>query len=186
MKAKQYLLGIDLGTSSTKAALYTTDGELVAQTAVPVPLYYPKPGVVEQENDDFYETAAQTIRQTIQQSGIDPRQIAALAFDSQMAGVGSIDENYQPATRFDSWLDMRCQPYIEQIDAHYGDLVTRLTGCPPPATTALKFCGGKRKSQRHTIVWPNSLCPLPTLLGAWRACLLMRHLSTTPIYIFLA
>ena len=51
------------------------------------------------------------------QSGIDPRQVAAIAFDSQMAGVGSIDEDFQPATRFDSWLDMRCQPYIEQLDA---------------------------------------------------------------------
>lgn len=129
--SSQYLLGIDLGTSSTKAALYTVGGKLVAQSTVEVPLYTPKPGVVEQENEDFYRTAAQSISQCIKQSGIDPRQIAALAFDSQMAGVGSIDENYQPATRFDSWLDMRCQPYIEQIDTYYGKRVTQLTGCPP-------------------------------------------------------
>lgn len=129
--SSQYLLGVDLGTSSTKAALYTVGGELVAQSTVEVPLYTPRPGVVEQENEDFYRTAAQSISQCINQSGIEPRQIVALAFDSQMAGVGSIDEAYQPATRFDSWLDMRCQPYIEQIDAYYGERVTQLTGCPP-------------------------------------------------------
>ncbi len=128
---KTYLLGVDLGTSSTKSALYSTDGKLIAEAVAEVPLYYPKPGVVEQENEDFYRTAAQTIRECVQQSGIDARQIAALAFDSQMAGVGAIDDTYQAATRFDSWLDMRCQPYIEQIDTHYGDMVTRLTGCPP-------------------------------------------------------
>ena len=88
--AKKYLLGIDLGTSSTKAALYQTDGSLVAEAATEVPLYYPKPGVVEQENDDFYRTAAQTIRQCVRESGIDPKDVAALAFDSQMAGIGSI------------------------------------------------------------------------------------------------
>ncbi len=126
-----YLLGIDLGTSSTKAALYTADGVLIAESVAEVPLYYPRPGVVEQESEDFYSTAAQTVRQCVHESGIDPRQIAALAFDSQMAGVGSIDADYRPATRFDSWLDMRCQPYIEQIDKQFGDLVTRLTGCPP-------------------------------------------------------
>ncbi len=49
-------------------------------------------------------------------SGINPREIAALAFDSQMAGVGMIDEDYQPVARFDSWLDMRCQPFIELMD----------------------------------------------------------------------
>ncbi|MFC1921827.1 FGGY-family carbohydrate kinase [Chloroflexota bacterium] len=126
-----YLLGVDLGTSSTKSALYTIDGKLVAESTVEVPIYYPMPGVVEQENDDFYQTAAKTVRTCIQESGIDPRQVAAIAFDSQMAGIGTVDEDFNPATRFDSWLDMRCQPYIEYMEEHHGDLITRLTGCPP-------------------------------------------------------
>ena len=126
-----YLLGVDLGTSSTKSALYTIDGKLVAESTVEVPIYYPTPGVVEQENDDFYQTAAKTVRTCIQDSGIDPRQVAAIAFDSQMAGIGTVDEDFNPATRFDSWLDMRCQPYIEYMEEHHGDLITRLTGCPP-------------------------------------------------------
>ena len=126
-----YLLGVDLGTSSTKSALYTVDGKLVAESTVEVPIYYPAPGVVEQENDDFYQTAARTVHTCIQESGIDPKQIAAIAFDSQMAGIGTVDENFNPASRFDSWLDMRCQPQIEYMDENYGDLITRLTGCPP-------------------------------------------------------
>ena len=128
---KNYLVGVDLGTSATKAALYCTDGQLVAEASLEVPLYYPKPGVVEQENDDFYTSAAQTVRRCLEQSGIEPRQVAGIAFDSQMAGIGSIDEDYQPATRFDSWLDMRCQPYIEYMEREAGELVTRLTGCAP-------------------------------------------------------
>ena len=128
---KTYLLGVDLGTSSTKSALYTVDGTLIAESTAEVPLYYPQPGVVEQENDDFYVTAAQTVKTCVQESGIDPRRIAALAFDSQMAGIGTVDENYNPATRFDSWLDMRCEPYIRMMDAQMGDRITALTGCPP-------------------------------------------------------
>jgi xylulokinase len=127
----KYLIGVDLGTSSTKAALYRTDGTLAAEAAVEVPLYYPKPGVVEQENDDFYRTAAETVGRCLRESAIDPRQVAAIAFDSQMAGVGSIDEYYEPATRFDSWLDMRCQPYITWLNEHHAELITRLTGCAP-------------------------------------------------------
>jgi len=126
-----YLIGVDLGTSSTKAALYTTEGRLVAEVTLEVPLYYPRPGVVEQENDDFYTTAAQTVKACLQQSGIDPHQVAAIAFDSQMAGIGAVDEDYRPAIRFDSWLDMRCQPYIDYLNAHHAEQITRLTGCPP-------------------------------------------------------
>ncbi len=130
MKAK-YLIGVDLGTSATKAALYRSDGTLVAEASVEVPLYYPKPGVVEQENDDFYNSAAQTVQRCLGASGVDLGEIAAIAFDSQMAGIGSVDEDFRPATRYDSWLDMRCQPYIEQLERDHGDLITRLTGCPP-------------------------------------------------------
>ncbi len=136
---KQYLIGVDLGTSSTKAALYTLDGTRIAMASVEVPLYHPRPGVVEQENDDFYWTAASTVRQCIEESGIDPQQVAAIALDSQMAGVGSIDEDFNPATRFDSWLDMRCRPFIERIDRDHGDLVTQLTGCPPTCDHAPKI-----------------------------------------------
>lgn len=131
MTSKRYLVGVDLGTSATKAALYRVDGTLVAEASADVPLYYPTPGVVEQENVDFYRTAAQTVSACIRESGVDPREIAGIAFDSQMAGVGSIDADYQPAARFDSWLDMRCQTYIEQIDRDHGDVITQLTGCAP-------------------------------------------------------
>ena len=128
---KKYLVGVDLGTSATKAGLYDSNGRLIAEASVEVPIYYPAPGVVEQENEDFYTTAARAVSMVIQTSGVDGRAIAAIAFDSQMAGVGSVDEDFKPATRFDSWLDMRCQPYIEQISKNFGDRVTQLTGCAP-------------------------------------------------------
>ena len=128
---KRYLIGVDLGTSGTKAALYQIDGKLISDASVEVPLFYPKPGVVEQENEDFYASAAQTVKKCIESSGVEPRAIAAIAFDSQMAGVGLIDEDFNPVTRFDSWLDMRCQPFIEWMDKAAGDRITQLTGCPP-------------------------------------------------------
>jgi len=128
---KKYLIGVDLGTSGTKAALYQVDGKKVGEASAEVPLYYPKPGTVEQDQKDFYETAALTVRSCLQASGIDPREVAAIAFDSQMAGVGLVDEAFEPVARFDSWLDMRCEPYIQLMDREYGERITQLTGCPP-------------------------------------------------------
>jgi xylulokinase len=143
---KSYLIGVDLGTSATKAALYRADGALVAEASASVPLYYPQPGVVEQENDDFYTSAAQTVRACLATSGVAPSEVAALAFDSQMAGVGSINEAFQPATRFDSWLDVRCQPYIKQLDHLAGDKITRITGCPPTVDHGPKMVWWKEEA----------------------------------------
>ena len=129
--AKKYLVGVDLGTSATKAALYSTDGSLVAECTVDVPIHYPEPAVVEQENEDFYTSAAHTVKTCIVESGVDPKDVAAISFDSQMAGVGAIDEDHQSVSKFDSWLDMRCEPQIKYLEENYGELITRLTGCPP-------------------------------------------------------
>src|SRR6204780_2232502 len=128
---KMFLLGVDLGTTATKAALYDLSARLVSEGRAEGPLYYPHPGSVEQDMDDFYRSAAVAIRQCMDSCRVDPSQVAGVAFDSQMAGIGAIDENFKPATRFDSWLDARCQPYIEHIDKHFANRVTALTGCPP-------------------------------------------------------
>jgi xylulokinase len=144
--AKKYLIGVDLGTSGTKAAVYQIDGKKIADASVEVPIYYPKPGIVEQENEDFYSSAAATIRQCIQQSGVEPKEISAIAFDSQMAGVGLIDQDFNPVARFDSWLDMRCKPYIKHMDEECGDLVTQLTGCPPTCDHGPKMLWWKNEN----------------------------------------
>ena len=146
--AQKYLIGVDLGTSATKAALYRADGTLVAEASAEVPLYYPQPGTVQQDHADFYRTAAQTVQKCITDSGIDPREVASIAFDSQMAGVGAIDEHFKPVTFFDSWLDMRCEPYIEQLDRHHGDLITNLTGCPPTCDHGPKIMWSKEEHPR--------------------------------------
>lgn len=142
---KKYLIGVDLGTSSTKAALYQTDGKLISDVMIEVPIYHPKPGSVEQNNEDFYVTAARTVKQCIATSGVDNKEIAAIAFDSQMAGVGLIDEDFKPVARYDSWLDMRCQTYIELMETEAGDLVTSLTGCPPTCNHGPKMLWWKNE-----------------------------------------
>jgi xylulokinase len=100
---------------------------------------------VEQENEDFYQTAARTVERCIRESGVDPRQVAGIAFDSQMAGIGSVDEDFRPAARFDSWLDMRCSPYIDWIAQKAGDRVTQLTGCPPTCDHGPKMLWWKQE-----------------------------------------
>jgi xylulokinase len=125
------LLGIDLGTTATKAALYRLDGSLVGEGRANVMMTHPAPGCVEQSMTDFYGSAAEATRNCLSNSGADPQAVVALAFDSQMAGVGALDDRFQPAGHFDSWLDMRCRPFIEELTTRHQVRITELTGCPP-------------------------------------------------------
>jgi xylulokinase len=125
------LLGVDLGTTASKAALYRLDGTCLAEGRAELPLHYPAPGAVEQDSHDFYLSAAAAVRQCLNAARIDAAQIAGIAFDSQMAGVGTVEDGFEPATRFDSWLDMRCGPYVAAIDRDHGERIAALTGCAP-------------------------------------------------------
>ena len=40
---KEYLLGIDIGTSACKTALFTKDGKVKAASSGDYPVYYPNP-----------------------------------------------------------------------------------------------------------------------------------------------
>lgn len=146
---KKYLIGVDLGTSATKAALFDLEGQLVAEATVDVPILYPQPGVVVQDSEDFYDTAAQAVGACIRESGIDPREVAAIAFDSQMAGVGAYGEDLAPVAKFDSWLDMRCEPFIRQLERDHGERITELTGCPPTCDHGPKILWMKQEQPKN-------------------------------------
>lgn len=135
---RSLLIGVDLGTSATKAALYEPDGTLLAEASVDVPISYPAPGVVEQDQDDFVRTAAEAVQRILAAGSAAAGDVAAIGFDSQMAGIGSVAGDFTPATRFDSWLDMRCQPYIDRM-AEHGESVTRVAGCPPTCAHGAKM-----------------------------------------------
>ena len=131
MAENSYLIGVDLGTAGTKAAIFDEEGNLIADAYKESRLSYPKPGWVEQELDDFYRSACQTIKEVVEKSKISPHRIAAIAFDGQMGGIGGVDEHWRPVTRYDSWLDTRCEPYIEFMKEKAGDLVLKKTGAAP-------------------------------------------------------
>ena len=128
--AKTYLIGVDLGTMGTKAAIFDIEGNLVALAFEESKLLYPKPGWVEQEPEDFYLSSLRTIKECLEKSGVEPGEVAALAFDGQMAGIGTIDDQWQTPTVYDSWLDTRCKPYIDRMREHQ-DLIIEKTGGPP-------------------------------------------------------
>jgi xylulokinase len=131
VRTRKYLLGVDLGTTSTKAAIFTTTGALVSEGRTTVKLLHPSANCVEQDFDEIYQSAAAAVRECFAACTIDPADVVAVAFDSQMAGIGAIDEDFRPAIPFDSWLDMRCKPYIEELSQKHAKRISQLTGCPP-------------------------------------------------------
>ena len=134
------LFGIDVGTTSTKTCLYDSTGrERLLKLTDPTPLRWYGPDHCDQDPDDFYRAAVSTISECLDRSGLDPRQVACIGVAGQMAGVMGITSDWQPSTPYDSWLDFRCSPDVEELDAAIGDALVDITGCPPMVNHAPKM-----------------------------------------------
>ena len=82
---KQYLIGIDIGTSGTKAVLFDTEGEVVASASAEYPMHQPANGLAEENPEDWWNAAAKTLKAVTAKAA--DGNIAAIGLSGQMHGM---------------------------------------------------------------------------------------------------
>jgi xylulokinase len=112
-----YLLGIDVGTSGTKALLIdaSKNGEVVASCTKTYPLYTPRPLWAEQEPEDWWQATISAIRQLLEDSGAEPKQVKGIGLSGQMHGSVFLDENNEVIRPAILWCDQRTQAECDWI-----------------------------------------------------------------------
>jgi xylulokinase len=133
------LVGVDLGTTATKTAVYDETGKQLAEAVESTPLRWHGRHACDQDPNDFYKAAIGTIRCCLEQGIVDASRVVAIGIAGQMAGVMGVDADFEPSTPYDSWLDRRCVPQVEYLDRGIGDELTEETGCPPMVDHAPKM-----------------------------------------------
>lgn len=125
------LVGVDIGTQGTKAAIFADDGTCLAQAFQPSKLHQPRPGVVEEDPELQVDSVCRTIRRCVKAAKIDKAVVAGVGIDGQMAGVIGVGKDGRNVTPYDSWLDTRCAPYIKAMEETAGQRIVAQAGCPP-------------------------------------------------------
>ncbi len=161
---KPYLLGVDLGTMGTKAALYDVEGKLLGDAYEESILRYPRVGWVEQDLEEIHASAVNCIKLALRRAGVDPKDIAALAFSSQMSGIGMIDRNWWPVAHYDSWLDTRCASCLPLLEPE-AEAITTLSGCPPTYAHAAKVVWWQRNQPEAFARTAKFIVPLAYVAG---------------------
>ncbi|MGE5623636.1 MAG: xylulokinase, partial [Methanocella sp.] len=139
-----YLLGIDVGTSGTKTAVFAFDGALVAAATAEYPLSQPQPGWAEQDPEDWWQAVATGVRTALslarERAGVEPGDVAGLGLSGQMHGAVLLDHQFQVIRPAIIWCDQRSTEQCHRIDDRLGrDKVIALTGNPAlPNFTATK------------------------------------------------
>ena len=126
---KKYLLGIDIGTSACKVAVFTKQGEVVATASGEYPVYYPKQGWAEQNPDEWWTAVCQAVQEALQVGNLPAEEIAGVGIDGQSWSAIAIDKEGNVLTNTPIWMDTRAQDICEEMNAKIGaDAIFDLAG----------------------------------------------------------
>src|SRR4051812_3065918 len=111
-RAMSYILAVDQGTTGTTALLMDTALNRVADASVDFEQHFPKPGWVEHDLEEIWNTVCQTIRQVTKH--IDPRKIEAIGITNQRETICFWDrQTLEPLARAIVWQDRRTAELCE-------------------------------------------------------------------------
>jgi len=131
MNTPTLILGIDIGTTSTKAILFTPQGDIVAQHATGYPLLSPEPSVQEQEPNQILAAVVNSVRAVADRSPVPPAQWAGMCLSAAMHSLIAVDAQGRPLTRSMTWADRRSAPWAEKVrQQHHGREIYHCTGTP--------------------------------------------------------
>lgn len=130
-----YILGIDIGTGSTKAVGVGLDHAAFASSQYFYPTTASLPGYSEQDPELIWQAFQQSINDVVQQIGADP---LTISLSSAMHSLIAIDENSKPLAPMMTWADSRSADIAEQLlSSSLGTALYRLTGTPIHAMSPL-------------------------------------------------
>jgi sugar (pentulose or hexulose) kinase len=110
--AGPYLLGIDKGTSVTKAVLFDADGNEIASSQAPIRTLAPHAGWQEEDPAEAWQTLKRVIREVV--SEIDAGDVAAIGVAGYMGSAWFIDDQGHETRNGIVWTDRRAAPMLER------------------------------------------------------------------------
>jgi gluconokinase len=124
----KYIIGIDIGTGSTKAVAVNTSGDAVHTEQVSYPTLNPEPTYSEQAPELIWQAFIKCIQRTVAALKSEP---AAIALSSAMHSLIPVDKNGSPLMNMITWADNRSSSIAKKIkDSGEGDAIYEKSGTP--------------------------------------------------------
>ena len=120
---KQYLLGIDVGTTGTKTLLFSADGELLGHAYRPYALHTPQVGYSEQNAEDWWNAVCETVREVCADPEIG-KAVAAISLSLQGGTMVAVDKDMKPVRPAMVWNDGRGAAQMEAYIREVGEAET--------------------------------------------------------------
>lgn len=117
-------LGVDVGTGSARAGLFTGEGKLLSHHTEKIQVWRPEADFVEQSSEDIWKCVCTCVHEVVQKAGVAAESVAGVGFDATcslvaVAGDGapvSVSPSGNPQQNIIVWMDHRALKETEEVN----------------------------------------------------------------------
>src|SRR5437868_3757455 len=115
------LLGIDVGTGSSRALVIDETGRVAAAATIEhAPFASPQTGWAEQDARDWWRASAAAVRAVLAGGAVSADEIGGVGLTGQMHGAVLLDERAEVLRPAIIWCDVRTAPQCRALTARIG------------------------------------------------------------------
>ena len=153
------LLGIDVGSTNVKAAVFDRTGSQIALGSAPMMTHVPRPGRAHYLPEEIWQQVVRAVRVALED--LSSKQRAAIAGVS-VASIGEsgvpLDKHGEPVHDVIAWFDTRTRPQVDWLTRQFGrDALFAITGLSlQPIWSLCKLLWLKEEAPdawRQTVRW---------------------------------
>ncbi len=153
MKQK-YIMALDQGTTSSRAVIFNRQGKIVSMAAKEFRQIYPKPGWVEHDPEEIWNSQTEAVRKALHSASLSPREIAAIGITNQRETTLVWErESGRPVHHAIVWQCRRTAPRCSEIQrTKFSQVIRRKTGLVTDAyfsATKIEWILGQSKKIRR-------------------------------------
>ncbi|MEM6718714.1 MAG: glycerol kinase GlpK [Bacteroidota bacterium] len=126
---QKYILSLDQGTTSSRAILFNQNAEIVGVKQKEFTQIFPKPGWVEHNANEIWESQRSVIQEVLEANNITNDDIHAIGITNQRETVVAWDKKTgAPICNAIVWQDRRTSQYCDSLKEEYTSIIKEKTG----------------------------------------------------------
>ncbi len=126
----RYVMALDEGTTSARTVIFTESGDIVSIAQREFTQYFPRPGWVEHDPEEIFETQVATMREALNKAGLTGRDISAIGITNQRETTILWDgDTGRPVYNAIVWQCRRTGSIVDELkEKGYEDVFRKKTG----------------------------------------------------------
>ena len=151
MSDQRFILALDQGTTSSRTIVFNQAGQAVAMAQSPTTQIFPRPGWVNQDATEIWQTQIASAREAIDRASIAISEVASIGITNQRETLVVWERaTGNPVHPAIVWQSRQSAPQVDALLARgMGPAYTHVTGLVPDAYFAATKLACDRHAHRH-------------------------------------